>query len=49
MGDELEEPFGIQANDLPLDALLRIVDGIILDALGEPVPPLIKPERFVLN
>ena len=49
LGDELEEPFGMQANDLPLDALLRVVDGIILDALGEPVPPMIKPEHFVLR
>ena len=49
LGDELEEPFGLQANDLPLDALLKIVDGVILDALGEPVPPLIQPEHFVLR
>ena len=39
----------MQANDLPLDALLRVVDSIILDALGEPLPPPMKPERFVLS
>ena len=49
LGDELEEPFGLQANDLPLDALLQIVDGIILDALGKPLPPLSKPQHFVLH
>ena len=49
LGDELEEPFGMQANDLPLDALLRVIDGILLDALGEPPPPPVEPERFVLR
>ncbi|MER2268193.1 bestrophin family protein [Methylobacterium oxalidis] len=49
LGDELEEPFGLDANDLPLNALLQMVDSIVLDALGEPAPPLIKPERYVLR
>ncbi|MDR7039547.1 MULTISPECIES: bestrophin family protein [Methylobacterium] len=49
LGDELEEPFGLEANDLPLNALLRTVDGIILDALGEPAPPAVLPESFVLQ
>ena len=49
LGDELEEPFGLQANDLPLDALLQIVDSIILDALGKPVPSLINSEHAKLR
>ncbi|WP_336486891.1 bestrophin family protein [Methylobacterium nigriterrae] len=49
LGDELEEPFGTDANDLPLDALLRAVDGIVLDALGEPVPPPLEPQDAVLR
>ena len=49
LGDELEEPFGTAANDLPLDALLRVVDGVVQDALGEPVPPPLSPERFWLR
>ncbi|KMO22529.1 bestrophin family protein [Methylobacterium platani] len=49
LGDELEEPFGSAANDLPLDALLRVVDGVVQDALGEPVPPPLDPERYWLR
>ncbi|MEA1831713.1 bestrophin family protein [Methylobacterium durans] len=49
LGDELEEPFGLEANDLPLNALLQTVDGIVLDALGEPVPQSVRPERFLLQ
>ncbi len=49
LGDELEEPFGTAANDLPLDALLQVVDGVVQDALGEPVPPPLKPDRYWLR
>ncbi len=49
LGDELEEPFGTDANDLPLDALLSVVDAAILDALGEAAPAAPKPEGYVLR
>ncbi|KQP34438.1 bestrophin [Methylobacterium sp. Leaf102] len=49
LGDELEEPFGTEPNDLPLDALLHTLDGVVLDALGEPAPPALKPERYWLT
>lgn len=49
LGDELEEPFGTDPNDLPLDALLHTLDGIVLDALGEPRPPSLKPDRYWLT
>jgi putative membrane protein len=49
LGDELEEPFGLQANDLPLDALLRTAENIVLNALGDPLPPAIQPDHFVLR
>lgn len=49
LGDELEEPFGLAPNDLPLDALLHTVDGIVLDALGETAPPPLVPERYLLT
>ncbi|WP_019905742.1 bestrophin family protein [Methylobacterium sp. 77] len=49
LGDELEDPFGLEPNDLPLDALLRVVEGTVLDALGEPVPPPLAPEGFLLR
>ncbi|GJE18287.1 bestrophin family protein [Methylobacterium marchantiae] len=49
LGDELEDPFGLEPNDLPLDALLRVVEGVVLDALGEPVPPPLAPEGYLLR
>ena len=49
LGDELEEPFGLEANDLPLDALLRSVDRVVLYALGDPLPGPLLPEGFQLN
>lgn len=41
---ELEDPFGMEANDLPLDRMCRICEISILEALGEPTPP---PEQVV--
>lgn len=49
LGDELEEPFGLAPNDLPLDALLHTIDGIVLDALGETAPPPLEPQRYLLT
>ncbi|MCK8786387.1 bestrophin [Roseomonas sp. NAR14] len=50
LSDELEEPFGLAANDLPLDALVRVIEIDLLEALGEPaVPPPLVAERFVLR
>ncbi|ACL56403.1 bestrophin family protein [Methylobacterium nodulans] len=49
LGDELEEPFGTEPNDLPLDAMLRMIERIVCDALGEPMPPLLAPEGCVLH
>lgn len=49
LGDELEEPFGTDANDLPLDALLHAADAAILDALGETGREPPKADRFMLR
>ena len=35
LGDQLEEPFGLEPNDLPLDAITRSVEREMLAALGE--------------
>lgn len=35
LGSELEEPFGSQANDLPLDALCWTIETSLLEAMGE--------------
>lgn len=50
LGDQLEEPFGVQDNDLPLDALVRIMEIDLLDALGEPdLPAALVPHRYQLT
>jgi putative membrane protein len=49
-GDEIEDPFGLAANHLPLDALWREVEIHLLEALGEtalPAPP--RPQEFRLS
>ncbi len=50
LGDELEEPFGHTHNDLPLQALARIVEIDLRDSLGETdLPPPAAPVRHILN
>ena len=44
LGDELEDPFGDHANTLPLDAMTRVIEINLLEALGEPnLPPSLEP------
>jgi putative membrane protein len=49
LGDELEDPFGEEPNDLPLMALSRTAEISLLEALGEPVPEPLQPRDFVLG
>ena len=50
LGDEMEEPFGLQANDLPLDALTRSIEIELLGSLGHaPLPAPLQPQRYVLT
>jgi len=50
LGDELEEPFGLAPNDLPLDALVRGIEIDLRDALGErPLPEPLLPRDYVLQ
>lgn len=46
LSEELEEPFGMEANDLALDAICRVCEISIFEALGETPPPLLAPERY---
>ncbi len=48
LGDELEEPFGKEPNDLPLLALARTAEINLLEALGEPTPEPLEAVDFVL-
>ena len=45
IGDEIEEPFGLLPNDLPLDSICRRVEIDLLEALGETALP--KPSQPV--
>lgn len=50
LGDELEDPFGPEMNDLPLDAMVRVVERELLDALGRTdLPPLLEPVDHLLS
>jgi putative membrane protein len=49
LGDEIEDPFGYDYNDLPLSAICRTIEVNLLEALSETdIPPLSRPERGVL-
>lgn len=50
LGDELEEPFGDAENDLPLDALVRLVEIDVLEQIGHaPLPQPLEPVDFLLR
>ncbi|HEV7319558.1 MAG TPA: bestrophin family protein [Ensifer sp.] len=49
LGDELEEPFGVLPNDLPIVALADIIEINLREALGETdLPPLPQPKDYIL-
>jgi putative membrane protein len=43
LSQELEDPFGAEANDLALDTLCRVCEIAVYEALGEAAPPLPAP------
>jgi len=43
IGDEIEEPFGLDANDLPLLTLSTMIEGDLRVRIGEPAPGPIEP------
>lgn len=50
LGSELEEPFGLEKNDLPLDALLRTMEIDILTGLNAiDIPAPLQPVDHVLT
>lgn len=50
IGDEIENPFGTDANDLPLSALSTMIEVNLRQRLGETnLPPLHKPKGGVLR
>ncbi len=50
LSEELEEPFGLSPNDLPLSAMSRTLEINLLAALGEKnLPPVIQPKGDYLQ
>ena len=50
VGDEIEDPFGEDLNDLPLAAITRMIEVNLRERLGEEdLPPLLKPVDHVLS
>jgi putative membrane protein len=49
LGDEIEEPFGIAPNDLPIGAMCRTIEINLREALGEQdLPAPSRPDDYVL-
>ena len=49
LGDEIEEPFGTSANDLPLDAICRNIEINLKEALDHPdIPAPLAPVGYCL-
>lgn len=49
IADEIEEPFGTDPNDLPLNTLTLIIRASLLEMLGDPLPPVPPlPKDFIL-
>jgi putative membrane protein len=46
LSEELEDPFGTEANDLALDSLCRVCEISVFEALGEPAPRPLPPKSF---
>ncbi|WNH53837.1 bestrophin family protein [Stenotrophomonas oahuensis] len=50
LGEEMEEPFGLEPNDLPLDAMVRTIEIDLLGSLGvQPLPAPLQPHRYLLQ
>jgi len=47
LSEELEDPFGVAPNDLPLDALCRVCEISVFEALGEAPPEMLAADRYL--
>lgn len=46
LSEELEDPFGTEANDLALDSLCRVCEISVFEALGEPAPAPLPAQNY---
>ncbi|MDO3720649.1 bestrophin family ion channel [Marinobacter sp. chi1] len=49
LSEQLEFPFGREANDLPLDSLCRVHDISVAEALGDTAPEPMQPVDYLLQ
>jgi ion channel-forming bestrophin family protein len=50
IGDEIEDPFGLDLHDLPLDQMSTMIEINLREALGETdLPPPVRPRGYVLT
>ncbi|BCG84939.1 hypothetical protein MesoLj113c_10490 [Mesorhizobium sp. 113-3-9] len=49
LSEELEDPFGTEANDLALDGLCRVCEISVFEALGETPPKMLPAEKFYFS
>jgi len=48
IGDDLVDPFADSVHDVPLSAMCRTIEIDLLQAIGDPAPEPLKPEKGVL-
>jgi putative membrane protein len=47
---EIEEPFGLEDNDLALNTMSSTIEATLLEMVGEPIPPApARPHRYVFD
>lgn len=49
IGDEIEQPFGMDQNDLPLDGIANTIERNLRKRIGDPLPEKPKAKRGVLT
>lgn len=49
IGDEAEQPFGFDTNDLPLDSITNSIERNLRKRIGDPLPEKVKAERGVIT
>nr|WP_295924013.1 bestrophin family ion channel [uncultured Dyadobacter sp.] len=49
IADELEDPFGTEPNDLPLNAMSRMIETTLLEIIGKPTLDTAEPDGYMLD
>lgn len=49
IGDEIEDPFGVDVNDLPLDSISRNIERNLRARIGEEMPEPVTPQKGILT